>query len=266
MQNRTFQQLRLGGDLFLAGWEYLSRPLAGPLLTTVSPRPEKTRAVMTLPGFTGSERSLTSLNRFLGQLGYVSEPWMLGRNRGYLSAGQLEKQIEKIAEHADELADRTGEPVSLVGHSLGGVYAREAARRHPKTIDRVITLGSPAHMNRGRDTVNSAVSAVYKATRGNGFKRASRDEPPEGVALVSIYSPLDAVVSVAAAQIPDEYLDQPSTSPRENIAAPGSHMGMTVNSFVHLAIADRLAEPIPTWQAFSPTRYAVPNLGLLKAS
>ncbi|MFN3233127.1 MAG: alpha/beta fold hydrolase [Alphaproteobacteria bacterium] len=253
--NRT---LRLGGDVALAGWEYLTRQFAGPLLTMTAPRPESPRAVMTLPGFTGSERSLTSLNSFLGNLGYLSEPWVLGRNRGYLTADQLEQQIEQIAEHAEELAHKTGETVSLVGHSLGGVYAREAARRHPALIDRVITLGSPAHMDRPDTAIDPTVQRIYHTSRGPGFKRASRDEPPKGVALVSIYSHLDAVVSVQAAEIPEKYMNN-AESPRENIVIPGSHLGMTVNALAHLVVADRLAEPLASWRPFSAGRYVIPS-------
>jgi len=248
-------QVRLGSDLLLAGWEYLGRQVAAPYLLTVAPRAADQKAVITLPGFTGNERSLAGMNQLLNGLGYLAEPWKLGRNRGYFSPEQLETQVAQIARHVRTLADRTGHSVALVGHSLGGIYAREVARRHPGVIARVITLGSPAHLGTGPGGVNAHVRSSFARSRGAGFQRASRDEPPAGVPLVSVYSPLDAVVSVAAARIPEAHQPKGRGVPRENVEVASSHLGMTVNPVVQLIVADRLAEPLGSWRPFNPGRY-----------
>ncbi|WP_273908748.1 esterase/lipase family protein, partial [Enterobacter bugandensis] len=42
-----------------------------------------------------------------------------------------------------ELSDKHGSKISLVGWSLGGLYARQLAKMMPERVRQVITLGSP---------------------------------------------------------------------------------------------------------------------------
>ena len=94
--------------------------------------------VLVFPGLLAGDSSTVPLRVFLRWLGYDVRGWDLGRNHGPTEA-VLDGLPRAVLDHAM----RTGRPVSLVGWSLGGVYAREMARRHPRQVRRVITLGSP---------------------------------------------------------------------------------------------------------------------------
>lgn len=94
--------------------------------------------VMVLPGFATTDASTLMLQGYLRLLGYAVRGWRMGLNTGRLGA-LLPRVLRRVARTA-ELA---GGPVRLVGWSLGGVLAREAARERPELVRRVITLGSP---------------------------------------------------------------------------------------------------------------------------
>ena len=94
--------------------------------------------VLVLPGFLADDLATLPMRRHLTRNGWAAAGWGLGRNHGKVGA-LLPPLSEKIA----ALADRHGEPVRLVGWSLGGVLARELARREPGAVRQVITLGSP---------------------------------------------------------------------------------------------------------------------------
>lgn len=96
------------------------------------------RAVMVIPGFLARDIFTARLRRALAAAGYSPHGWGLGLNRG-VSADLLDRLCERL----DAIALADGTPVSLVGWSLGGLYARELAKLRPEVVDRVITLGSP---------------------------------------------------------------------------------------------------------------------------
>lgn len=77
--------------------------------------------------------------------------------------------MERLEERLLELVERYEEPVALVGWSLGGLYARELAKRHPLCVSKVITMGSPFS---GSPRANN-VWRVYQAITGH-----SVDAPP----------------------------------------------------------------------------------------
>ena len=98
------------------------------------------RPVILLPGLVNSDRSNFVMRRYLQRLGYRTEGWQLGRNLGVRAIGpEGERLMARIAAlHAE-----TGEKVTLVGISLGGIMARVAAHRHPEHVREVITISSP---------------------------------------------------------------------------------------------------------------------------
>ena len=118
----------------LAGLAFL--PLAAPWLAT-APRGDG-HGVLVAPGLLATDTSTALLRRFLRRLGYDVRGWDLGRNRG-----PTEAVLDGLPRALAALAGRTGGPVSVVGWSLGGIYARELARQHPGRVRQVITLGSP---------------------------------------------------------------------------------------------------------------------------
>ncbi|MDR3497594.1 MAG: alpha/beta hydrolase [Parvibaculum sp.] len=256
--------LRIQGDVLWAGAELTAKIVTEPFLGMLARKGDGKTPVMTLPGFTGPEFSLQPLNQFLRANGYVAHSWGLGTNRGVRDMAHMDSIATKLGARIRELADTHERKVSLIGQSLGGVFARELARRFPNDVDRVITLGSPAHFGEAPKNVNAMVARVMALYTGRAVADLIREveeldfnmsEPPAGVPLVSIYSLYDGVAPVATTRIPTRFLDDADGVPRENIEIVCSHCGMGVNPLVLLAVADRLAEDETNWMPFDPLSY-----------
>jgi pimeloyl-ACP methyl ester carboxylesterase len=188
--------------------------------------------VLVLPGFGFDDDSTRVLRGYLRRLGYEVHPWRLGRNPGL--PGFLRDRLQR---RVLELCAARDEKLSLVGWSLGGIYARELAKRVPQRIRRVITLGSP-FADAGRATSVSRlfelVSGRTLPARDDVFFHRLREPPP--VASTAIYSRSDGVAHWSACREPEGPLT-------ENIEVIGSHFGLGLNPLVLYAIADRLAQP-----------------------
>lgn len=169
--------------------------------------------MLVLPGFTADDLSTRPLRRFLRSLGYQVHGWGLGRN-----VGPTPRILDGIAARAREVHGRTGEHFSIVGWSLGGIYAREIARRTPESVRQVITLGSPFGMVAG----------------------ASR---PLRVPTTAIFSRSDGVA-------PWQRCREDDGAQRQSIEVVGSHCGLGHHPAVLHVIADRLAQPHGAWTPF----------------
>src|ERR1700710_2207448 len=96
------------------------------------------RPVLVLPGFYAGDEATRRLRAHLDKLGYVSYGWGLGRNHGL-----TDEIIGGVLARLEEVHERHGEPVSLVGWSFGGLLARYAALERPSLVRQVVCLGSP---------------------------------------------------------------------------------------------------------------------------
>ncbi|HYB12735.1 MAG TPA: alpha/beta hydrolase [Myxococcota bacterium] len=208
--------------------------------------------VLVLPGLMGSDLSTRALRGFLGRLGYPVYGWGLGRNRG--PSAQVARNL---VERLKELRRRHGRPVSLIGWSLGGIYARELARRFPDDVRQVITLASPF-----RDPDATNVPAALLARREpHPDERLFRERlgAPLAVPSTAIYSRSDGIVSWRSCY------EEPG-SERESLEVASSHLGMGYHPIVLLAIADRLSQPEDAWKPFQPPAGwgwpLVPRVGL----
>ena len=94
--------------------------------------------VLVLPGLMQSDRSTLPLRAFLKNRGHDVHAWALGINTG--RPGLVDDQL---LPRLRELHARSGRKVSIVGWSMGGLFARELAKRAPEAVRQVITLGSP---------------------------------------------------------------------------------------------------------------------------
>jgi pimeloyl-ACP methyl ester carboxylesterase len=198
--------------------------------------------VLVLPGFLASSGSTQPLRKFLAGLGYKSHRWKLGYNMGYSL-----RLHQGMRNRLTELNDRYGEKVSLVGWSLGGVYARELAREMPHSVRRVISMGSPF---RGHPSSSNAhkvfdlISHVRYKDMPQAMLRTLSTPPP--VPTTALYTRGDGVV---AWQSTVEVSDRHDV---ENIHVGGAHMGLGFNPRALIAIADRLALPLGQWHPFTP--------------
>ncbi len=226
-----------------AALELAALPLSLPWLMS-APAGDGHR-VMVLPGFVTSDTSTLTLRNYFSWLGYDTHAWGLGRNLGPLAIGS---EGERLFKRFDEIYAETGEKVSLVGWSLGGVMARQIARRRPDQVRQVITLGSPI-TGSPRET---SVWRLYEMMTGQSIDspevaaQMQESELPVPVRSTAIYSRDDGVV-------PWQNCLEPDTGLSENIEVHGSHCGLAFNAGVLFAAADRLAQPEKDWQAFDRT-------------
>lgn len=194
--------------------------------------------VLVLPGFLAGDIATRPLRRFLRDRGYAAHGWKQGTNLG-LRTGLLSRMQTRLR----CLGDRYSRTVSIVGWSLGGIYARELAKLHPERVRQVITLGSPTlgdlranHAWRLYERLNDhKVDAVPLETR--------IDEPPP-VPLTAVYSPSDGIVAPATSMSRGGDLV-------ENVAVPSSHVGLVWNPRVLTIIAERLAQPEGAWRRYA---------------
>ena len=227
---------------YRAGVEAATLVGASPLLSNL-PRGDG-HPLLVLPGFMASDQSTSILRRWLGRLGYPAHPWTFGRNLG--PRGDL---IERMLRRARELVDAHGRPLSIVGQSLGGIYAREIARQAPELVRQVISLGSPFGALEGGGT-NAGVARLFETSTGKTREQLA-DEGLFGDTLVpppvpstAIFSKTDGIAHWRACI----ERDSPTT---DNVEIVGSHCGMGFNPVVLWVVADRLCQAEGTWRRFA---------------
>ncbi len=195
--------------------------------------------VIFFPGFVASDRSTKPMRRLLEGLGYETYGWGLGRNLKFnaVREAKMNLLLEKVYK-------THGRKVSIVGWSLGGVFAREVAKSNPDMVRSVISLGSPI----SGDMEHSNAGRLYEFFNGKPDKvmeqrlRTIAQAPP--VPTTSIYTKTDGVVAWKGS------IQRPGQTPSENICVPASHVGLGVNPLVMFALADRLAQPEGEWAPF----------------
>jgi pimeloyl-ACP methyl ester carboxylesterase len=194
--------------------------------------------VIVYPGFGVSDISTLPLRHFLAEQGYDPHPWQQGFNLGP-RRGVFDRCRSQLA----RLAAQQGRPVSLVGWSLGGVYARELAKEQPALVRCVITLGSPF-------SSRPQAAGGWHRLPWVGNRRDARDDAlaaqlrvPPPLPTTSIYSKTDGVVAWQCSL-------NDGSAHTENIEVHASHLGMGMNPLALYAIADRLHQLPGRWQHF----------------
>lgn len=187
--------------------------------------------VLVLPGYISDDTSTIVLRGLLCQLGYSVHGWKGGVNRDMPPAIEA-----KLLARLDDVYAAVGEPLSLVGWSLGGVYARFLALERPKRVHHVVTIGSPFHGEaKGHDFrwIYQVVNAGA-ALPDDARVRLNSYGAPVSVHATAIYSRSDGVAAWEAC------ID-PEGSATENIEVNTSHTGMGFDPRVLEIVADRLA-------------------------
>lgn len=158
------------------------------------------RTIIVFPGFMASDRTTSRLRRTLKWAGFDVHGWGLGRNRG-IRADTLEKVERQIKQRALK------GPVTLVGWSLGGLVAREYAKRFPDQIARVITLGSPFSGSPGANNVWRVYELVARhKVDAPPIDTFVSEKPP--VKTIAFWSAKDGVVAPHSARGLDGERDQ----------------------------------------------------------
>jgi pimeloyl-ACP methyl ester carboxylesterase len=207
-------------------------------LLSLAPRGDG-HPVLVLPGLVASDVSTRPLRAFLKTRGYAVSGWRQGRNLG-LRSGVQHAMVDLVR----ELNDTHGRKISLVGWSLGGLYARQLAKMMPDRVRQVITLGSPFASN------PKATNAwrIYEMASG---RRAEEEDPrfggtlasPPPVPTTAIFSRTDGICAWQGCR-------EQSSHMAESIEVESSHCGMGHHPAVVYAVADRLAQKEGEWAPF----------------
>lgn len=251
-------QIDLGLTIAELGWN-MAMPRS--TINSICKQGDGAQPVILIPGFNAPERSLGHLTRFLNQNGFDAHGWGLGTNSGPSATGfdiHIEELAEQLRPRVRALADLHGRGVALVGHSLGGVCARELAMHLQPDIDRVITLGAPTFPRISLERHNSILQMIgerqMKVPMKSVFVDAGTRHWPANkpnLPCVAIISPIDAAVSEQYALIPQSIVhDSRAPAIRENVRIVASHGGMGVNPRILLAVADRLCADPNNWKPF----------------
>lgn len=194
--------------------------------------------VIVLPGFMASDFSTRPMRGLLKDLGYATYGWGLGRNVVFNE--QREMDMRSLLKRVH---DAEGRKVSLVGWSLGGVFAREITKANPEYVRGVISLGSPISGNVQQTNASALFTAINGEPTPGEAQRYTQLNVAPPVPTTSVYTKTDGIVSWR------DSVQQPSHQ-TENIEVPASHLGLGVNPLVMYAIADRLMQDEGAWQPF----------------
>jgi pimeloyl-ACP methyl ester carboxylesterase len=145
------------------------------------------------------------------------------------------------------LSEGSGQQVSVIGHSAGGMLGRALARRSPDLIRQVITVGSPFRFRRGDRSTFSAIAELVRDPNSRPLSKRSREEdrPPLPVPTTAIYSRTDGVVDWRSCI-------EAAGDERENVEVRGSHAGLLHHPAVLVVILDRLSQRPGRWAPFAP--------------
>lgn len=213
---------------------------AWPMLTTA--RRGDGHPVLVLPGWLTGDPATMPLRTILRALGHDVSAWNLGRNRG--STGRV---VQELRARLDRLHQSSGRRVSLVGWSLGGLYAQELARAAPASVRGIVTLGSP--VTRQAPWMRRASGIV---DRGPLLPRGVGALPRPWAERGSLRVPATSVYSRADGIVPWSSCRYELRTGRENVEVRGSHLGLGYNPAVLWLLADRLGMAEGSWTPFRP--------------
>jgi pimeloyl-ACP methyl ester carboxylesterase len=195
------------------------------------PNPPKSdgRPVMVIPGFLGNDLSTRLLRKFIGKLGYTVYGWELGTNLGNLN------DLKTLSARVKSLQTQHGEKISLIGWSLGGIYARELAKENPQAVRRIITLGSPFSDLEAPNHARWIFDLINKGEQLDA-QWSAKIPLPAPVPTTAIYSKQDGIVPWAAC------MEQMPDAAHQNIEVRGSHFGLPANIAVFQIVKTRLGQ------------------------
>jgi pimeloyl-ACP methyl ester carboxylesterase len=220
----------------LAGFDWLALQVS-PVYAGFGVQRGHGAPVVLVPGMLASNLSLRPLRGWLKRMGYAPCVAEIERNTGC-----PEQVLDRVIECIEKAHARTGQRVTIIGHSLGGAIARAASLAAPAMVARVITLGSPVDGCR----VHPLVAFAGLVTRGDcdGACMASfQDELPTGVEETSIYSKSDGVVDWRTCRRDDAH----------EVEVRGTHCGLIFNADVYRALGRILASPVAVAPPPAPT-------------
>ncbi len=156
--------------------------------------PENAAPVLVFPGILSSDPATSLMRRTLWRKGYYAYASRLG-----VVTGVTHRLMAKAQTRLDEVYARHGRPVTLIGISLGGLYARVLAQRNPEKVKLVMTLGTPFSGDR---RANNAWR-VYEAINDHGVDNPPFPDDPSlkpPARTIAIWSPNDGIIAPACSR------------------------------------------------------------------
>lgn len=200
--------------------------------------------VIIFPGLGTNGTWAAPLKSYCRELGYAAEDWGRGLNRG--PSGDIERWLDDLATDVSAIIGNAKGRCTLIRWSLGGIYAREMAKRLPKRVRQVITIGAPFAAN----SEQTNAGWLYRLLSGRrlhidhqALSEKLRAAPP--VPTTAIYSRTDGVVAWQACR-------ETGTN-SENVEVRSSHIGLVWNPTVLAVIADRLSQRDGSWRPYAAT-------------
>jgi alpha-beta hydrolase superfamily lysophospholipase len=206
-----------------------------------APVPGDGHPVIVYPGLGAGSLTTRQLRGHLASCGFEVHDWALGVNTG--PEGAFDEWLPSLVQRVGQIHAEHGRRVSLVGWSLGGVYAREIAKIVPQQVRQVVTLATP---HNSLAAANHA-GMLYQWLGGDASRLTPqllariRGRPP--VPTTSIYSRSDGLVSWRGCL-------ERRAADVENIHVHASHLGMATHPDVLRIVAHRLAQPEGKWRPY----------------
>jgi pimeloyl-ACP methyl ester carboxylesterase len=201
--------------------------------------------VLVLPGYGAGDGSTAILKSYLRVLGYRVSGWHLGRN-----SGNVPDLLPRVLKRLLFMQHHSQEPIRLIGWSLGGFIAREAARERPDLVHQIITLGTPV-------VGGPKYTVIAERLRRRGIdldameaEIASRNTTVLRTRVTALYSRMDGIVAWQAC------IDHAAENV-EHVEVHTTHMGFGFSPQVFKIIAQRLADNSANSGLVAPTRASV---------
>ena len=208
------------------------------------------RVILVLPGFGAGDITTHQLRRVLSDEVHHAYGWKGGVNKG-----PGKNVFQHLKSRLNQLVDdHDGSNITLIGHSLGGIYARELARAIPNNVEQVLTLGSPFGAGLHPHSTNILVRKAFELVNGKDHPLLQNHDMarqclmPPPVPTTSIYSRGDGVVHWKTCI-------NPKQGKSENVEVSGSHCGLVLNPLSFIVIADRLSQSPAAWTPFTSDAY-----------
>lgn len=201
--------------------------------------------VVIFPGLGADGHSVATLREHCRRLGYDAFDWGEGFNTG--PEGDLDVWLQRLADRVGERLARHAQPATLIGWSLGGLYAREIGKLITPRLRQVITIGTPFNAVADHTRVGWLFELLSgrRAAPDPALSRRLRTPPP--LRTTSIYSRTDGVVAWQTCR------HGRRSKLVQDIEVEGSHLGMGWNREVLDVVGDRLGQGAGPWRRYAPS-------------
>jgi Alpha/beta hydrolase family len=228
----------LGTEPLRAAIEFVSHKMNRPEVTSIGDG----HPVVIFPGLGTDGSAVAPLRAHCEALGYTAFDWGQGFNTG--PRGDVDQWLSELASNVSLSLQPFEQRATLIGWSLGGLYAREVGKILKDQVQQVITIATP--FNATSDVTN--VGWLYRLLGGNSatFEPAlsKRLKEAPSVPTTSIYSRSDGVVAW------ETCIHDKTSKHVQDIEIESSHIGMGWNNATLQIIADRLAQKRGAWRPY----------------